>query len=62
LAAALAAGNTVLSKPAEETPLIAAQTVRLLPEAAALTRSASLSLVSVPKRQSAFVVMGTFAG
>jgi len=30
VAAALAAGNTVLAKPAEETPLIAAQAVRLL--------------------------------
>lgn len=33
VAAALAAGNTVLAKPAEETPLIAAQGVRLLHEA-----------------------------
>ena len=30
VAAALAAGNTVLAKPAEETPLIAAEAVRLL--------------------------------
>ncbi|TWF58544.1 trifunctional transcriptional regulator/proline dehydrogenase/L-glutamate gamma-semialdehyde dehydrogenase [Neorhizobium alkalisoli] len=33
IAAALAAGNTVLAKPAEETPLIAAEGVRLLHEA-----------------------------
>ena len=33
VAAALAAGNTVLAKPAEETPLIAAQAVQLLHEA-----------------------------
>jgi RHH-type proline utilization regulon transcriptional repressor/proline dehydrogenase/delta 1-pyrroline-5-carboxylate dehydrogenase len=33
VAAALAAGNPVLAKPAEETPLIAAQAVRLLHEA-----------------------------
>ncbi|SDU26829.1 trifunctional transcriptional regulator/proline dehydrogenase/L-glutamate gamma-semialdehyde dehydrogenase [Geopseudomonas guangdongensis] len=33
VAAALAAGNTVLAKPAEQTPLIAAQAVRLLIEA-----------------------------
>jgi RHH-type proline utilization regulon transcriptional repressor/proline dehydrogenase/delta 1-pyrroline-5-carboxylate dehydrogenase len=33
VAAALAAGNTVLAKPAEETPLIAAQAVRLLHQA-----------------------------
>ena len=33
VAAALAAGNTVLAKPAEETPLIAAEAVRLLHEA-----------------------------
>lgn len=33
VAAALAAGNTVLAKPAEETPLIAAQAIRLLHEA-----------------------------
>ncbi|KZD03505.1 trifunctional transcriptional regulator/proline dehydrogenase/L-glutamate gamma-semialdehyde dehydrogenase [Oceanibaculum pacificum] len=33
VAAALAAGNTVLAKPAEETPLIAAQAVSLLHEA-----------------------------
>ncbi|MEF7615324.1 trifunctional transcriptional regulator/proline dehydrogenase/L-glutamate gamma-semialdehyde dehydrogenase [Aquincola sp. MAHUQ-54] len=33
VAAALAAGNTVLAKPAEQTPLIAAQAVRLLHEA-----------------------------
>nr|WP_057929587.1 trifunctional transcriptional regulator/proline dehydrogenase/L-glutamate gamma-semialdehyde dehydrogenase [Burkholderia ambifaria] len=33
VAAALAAGNTVLAKPAEQTPLIAAQAVRLLREA-----------------------------
>ncbi len=33
VAAALAAGNTVLAKPAEETPLIAAQAVALLHEA-----------------------------
>jgi RHH-type proline utilization regulon transcriptional repressor/proline dehydrogenase/delta 1-pyrroline-5-carboxylate dehydrogenase len=33
VAAALAAGNTVLAKPAEETPLIAAAAVRLLHEA-----------------------------
>ncbi|ENA35170.1 MULTISPECIES: trifunctional transcriptional regulator/proline dehydrogenase/L-glutamate gamma-semialdehyde dehydrogenase [Pseudomonas] len=33
VAAALAAGNTVLAKPAEQTPLIAAQAVRLLLEA-----------------------------
>jgi RHH-type transcriptional regulator, proline utilization regulon repressor / proline dehydrogenase / delta 1-pyrroline-5-carboxylate dehydrogenase len=32
VAAALAAGNTVLAKPAEETPLIAAEAVRLLHE------------------------------
>jgi RHH-type proline utilization regulon transcriptional repressor/proline dehydrogenase/delta 1-pyrroline-5-carboxylate dehydrogenase len=33
IAAALAAGNTVVAKPAEQTPLIAAETVRLLHEA-----------------------------
>lgn len=33
VAAALAAGNTVLAKPAEQTPLIAAEAVRLLHEA-----------------------------
>ena len=33
VAAALAAGNTVLAKPAEETPLVAAEAVRLLHEA-----------------------------
>ncbi len=33
VAAALAAGNTVLAKPAEQTPLIAAQAVRLLHQA-----------------------------
>ena len=33
VAAALAAGNTVLAKPAEQTPLIAAQAVRVLPKA-----------------------------
>ncbi len=33
VAAALAAGNTVVAKPAEQTPLIAAETVRLLHEA-----------------------------
>ncbi|QZH74131.1 MAG: trifunctional transcriptional regulator/proline dehydrogenase/L-glutamate gamma-semialdehyde dehydrogenase [Erythrobacter sp.] len=33
IAAALAAGNTVLAKPAEETPLIAAEAVRILHEA-----------------------------
>lgn len=33
VAAALAAGNTVVAKPAEQTPLIAAQAVRLLREA-----------------------------
>ncbi|MCJ2121198.1 trifunctional transcriptional regulator/proline dehydrogenase/L-glutamate gamma-semialdehyde dehydrogenase [Methylobacterium sp. J-077] len=33
VAAALAAGNTVLAKPAEETPLIAAEAVRILLEA-----------------------------
>jgi len=33
VAAALAAGNTVLAKPAEQTPLIAAQAVRILLEA-----------------------------
>lgn len=33
IAAALAAGNSVLAKPAEETPLIAAEAVRLLHEA-----------------------------
>ncbi|WP_160287972.1 trifunctional transcriptional regulator/proline dehydrogenase/L-glutamate gamma-semialdehyde dehydrogenase [Pseudomonas knackmussii] len=33
VAAALAAGNTVLAKPAEQTPLIAAQAVRILIEA-----------------------------
>ncbi len=33
VAAALAAGNTVLAKPAEQTPLIAAQAVRVLREA-----------------------------
>ena len=33
VAAALAAGNTVLAKPAEQTPLVAAQAVRLLHEA-----------------------------
>jgi RHH-type transcriptional regulator, proline utilization regulon repressor / proline dehydrogenase / delta 1-pyrroline-5-carboxylate dehydrogenase len=30
IAAALAAGNSVLAKPAEQTPLIAAQAVRIL--------------------------------
>jgi RHH-type proline utilization regulon transcriptional repressor/proline dehydrogenase/delta 1-pyrroline-5-carboxylate dehydrogenase len=39
LAAALAAGNTVLAKPAEETPLIAAQAVALL-HAAGIPRDA----------------------
>ena len=33
VAAALAAGNAVLAKPAEQTPLIAAQAVRILHEA-----------------------------
>src|SRR6201999_1686637 len=33
IAAALAAGNPVLAKPAEETPLIAAEAVRILHEA-----------------------------
>ena len=33
VAAALAAGNTVIAKPAEPTPLIAAQAVRILREA-----------------------------
>src|SRR5690606_27873149 len=33
IAAALAAGNTVLAKPAEQTPLIAAQAVHILHEA-----------------------------
>ena len=33
VAAALAAGNTVLAKPAEQTPLVAAQAVRILHEA-----------------------------
>ncbi|MEP6873325.1 MAG: trifunctional transcriptional regulator/proline dehydrogenase/L-glutamate gamma-semialdehyde dehydrogenase [Burkholderiales bacterium] len=33
VAAALAAGNTVLAKPAEQTPLVAAQAVRILREA-----------------------------
>src|SRR6202012_1634259 len=33
VSAALAAGNTVLAKPAEQTPLIAAQAVRILREA-----------------------------
>jgi RHH-type proline utilization regulon transcriptional repressor/proline dehydrogenase/delta 1-pyrroline-5-carboxylate dehydrogenase len=33
VAAALAAGNTVLAKPAEQTPLVAAQAVRLLQQA-----------------------------
>ncbi|HEY0570757.1 MAG TPA: trifunctional transcriptional regulator/proline dehydrogenase/L-glutamate gamma-semialdehyde dehydrogenase [Enterovirga sp.] len=33
VAASLAAGNTVLAKPAEETPLVAAESVRLLHEA-----------------------------
>jgi RHH-type proline utilization regulon transcriptional repressor/proline dehydrogenase/delta 1-pyrroline-5-carboxylate dehydrogenase len=35
IAAALAAGNAVIAKPAEETPLVAAATVRLLHEAGA---------------------------
>ncbi|WP_207802831.1 trifunctional transcriptional regulator/proline dehydrogenase/L-glutamate gamma-semialdehyde dehydrogenase [Roseicella frigidaeris] len=39
VAAALAAGNTVLAKPAEETPLIAAQAVALL-QAAGIPRAA----------------------
>ncbi|MEM8266910.1 aldehyde dehydrogenase family protein, partial [Morganella morganii] len=33
IAAALAAGNSVLAKPAEQTPLVAAQAVRILLEA-----------------------------
>src|SRR5699024_1288816 len=33
IAAALAAGNTVIAKPAEQTPLIAAQAVQLMHEA-----------------------------
>ena len=43
VAAALAAGNTVLAKPAEETPLIAAEAVRLLHAAGVPT--AALQLV-----------------
>ena len=43
VAAALAAGNAVLAKPAEETPLIAAQAVRLLHEAG--VPAAALQLV-----------------
>ena len=38
VAAALAAGNPVIAKPAEETPLIAAEAVRLLHEAGIPTR------------------------
>src|SRR5206468_2335823 len=46
VAAALAAGNTVLAKPAEQTPLIAAEAVRLM-HAAGIPRSA---LVLLPGR------------
>jgi RHH-type proline utilization regulon transcriptional repressor/proline dehydrogenase/delta 1-pyrroline-5-carboxylate dehydrogenase len=42
VAAALAAGNTVLAKPAEQTPLIAAQAVRLLHEAGVPTGAVQL--------------------
>ena len=41
IAAALAAGNAVIAKPAEETPLIAAEAVRLLHEAGAAGRRAA---------------------
>ena len=41
VAAALAAGNPVLAKPAEETPLIAAEAVRLLHEAGVPARRAA---------------------
>ena len=44
IAAALAAGNAVLAKPAEETPLIAAMAVRLLQEAG--VPAAALQLVT----------------
>ncbi|WP_338926121.1 trifunctional transcriptional regulator/proline dehydrogenase/L-glutamate gamma-semialdehyde dehydrogenase [Mycetohabitans endofungorum] len=42
VAAALAAGNTVLAKPAEQTPLIAAQAVRILHEAGVPTGAVQL--------------------
>jgi len=42
VAAALAAGNTVLAKPAEQTPLIAAQAVRILLEAGVPTGAVQL--------------------
>ena len=41
IAAALAAGNSVIAKPAEETPLIAAEAVRVLHEAGIPTRCAA---------------------
>ena len=43
VAAALAAGNSVIAKPAEETPLIAAEAVRALHEAGVPARGASSS-------------------
>jgi RHH-type proline utilization regulon transcriptional repressor/proline dehydrogenase/delta 1-pyrroline-5-carboxylate dehydrogenase len=42
VAAALAAGNTVIAKPAEETPLVAAEAVRLLHQAGAPTDALTL--------------------
>jgi RHH-type proline utilization regulon transcriptional repressor/proline dehydrogenase/delta 1-pyrroline-5-carboxylate dehydrogenase len=42
VAAALAAGNPVLAKPAEQTPLIAAEAVRLLHEAGVPRRALQL--------------------
>jgi RHH-type transcriptional regulator, proline utilization regulon repressor / proline dehydrogenase / delta 1-pyrroline-5-carboxylate dehydrogenase len=42
LAAALAAGNAVIAKPAEETPLVAAEAVRLLHEAGVATEALAL--------------------
>ncbi len=56
VAAALAAGNPVLAKPAEETPLIAAQAVRLLH--AAGVPSAALQLLPGDGRVGAQLVAG----
>jgi RHH-type proline utilization regulon transcriptional repressor/proline dehydrogenase/delta 1-pyrroline-5-carboxylate dehydrogenase len=41
ISAALVAGNTVIAKPAEQTPLIAAQAIQILWEAAALSNNSA---------------------
>ena len=62
IAAALAAGNSVLAKPAEQTPLIAAQGIAILLEAGVPPAWCNCCLVKVKRSGHSSLPMSAYAG